>query len=301
MSELVSDKEKHQFIEERDVWTEHKRFNPLFQDFVDRIDRDDDVIVPLGGQRRSGKSTLGCESALYGNPKWTPWEYLVFTIKEILEKVEYASKGTAIFWDEIGTDYNAYRFMTTESIAVTNMLEMVGDKNLLLVFTAPSFKSFAKGGRKNVTHYISVRRYEGDKRGYARAFKIWLDDWDNKIGRYHMCDFFFHRLPSRMYEVYDKYKRNYLKDVISKSREMIFLKGLKDILPYRVYDVFYVLYLNAHNGGLRSGELNEIFPESTVSYALKILNGQNLIIKKNMKHIINPDVLPSSKSPKSLI
>jgi hypothetical protein len=301
--ELLTPKEKKQFLEEQKIWHEEKYFNEFWYECVERIDNDDDVILPVCGQRRTGKSTFACQGSMYGDPKWTPWNGLVFTIDVMLEKVETAKKGDSLFWDEIGGDYSAYRFMTTESVAVTTMLEMVGDKNLMLNFTAPGFKSFAKGGRKNATHFASVRRYDEDKRGYARVFKIWYDDWDNKIGRSTLCDIYFEDLPKPMYEVYDRYKRRYLKEVIATSRKEIFLSKLKRTLPHRVYEVFFAVYINDPSDGVSDGvtftDLGEMFPSSTVAFAVKVLEKQDIITKASGRWIVEPSILPISPNSKN--
>lgn len=290
--DLLSPREKSDFLEERKIWQEHKKFNPYFKSISDRIDKDDDAIVCLGGQRRTGKSTLGDESCLYGYEDWTPWNDLIFTIKDMIAESRRSEKGRAIFWDEIGTDYTAYRFMSMESVKVTGMLEMIGDKNLLLVFTAPSFPSFSKGGRKNVTHYVSVRRGEGDSRGFARAYKLWLDDWHNKIGRHSLCDFVFHRLPNKLYNAYDVYKRRYLDEYMKRSEEEIFLKGIKNVLPHRAYDVFYTIFIS-EDEGMTYGELAEMFGNSTAAFALKVLKAKGYATKEGAYYIVEPSIMPS--------
>lgn len=291
MEDLLSDKEKKRFLLARKLYLERIEFNPFFVDIAHRLKSDDDCIVCLGGQRRTGKSTVGMQTCLYGFQSWTPWQYMFFTIEEAMFKIENSKPGEAYFWDEIGTDYTAYRFMSTPSVRVTSMLEMVGDKNLLLVFTAPSFKSFAAGGRKNVTHYVSVRRKMDGSRGYASAFRLWLDDWSNRVGRWTLCDWDFTPLPKIMYETYDVFKRKYLDDYLKKSRKEIFLSNIRKELPSRVYDVFYNIYLN-DGDGIKTGELRKQFPSRTVDWALNVLRKVEFVIKDKTFYHINPNILP---------
>ena len=299
MNELVGDEQKAIFISGRDEWLKKKKPNWFFSMMAKRLKNDDDVLLCLGGQRRSGKSTLGVMSCLYCDPLWTPWDNMFFKIEDAIEKVQNSRKGMALFWDEIGTDYTAYRFMSTESVSATSMFEMIGDKNLMLVMTAPSFMSFAKGGRKCVTHYISVRRIRGSGRGYARVFQIWLDDWTNKVGRNSVCDFHFYQLPKQIYETYDIYKRNYLNDYLTKSREHIFLSSVRSEVSSRIYEVFYAIY--SFKNGLTHKELIELFPKSTADLSVKILKEQGRIVKNGELFRINPDIVPKTQKTQPMI
>jgi hypothetical protein len=278
---ILTREEKRLFIDERDAWfedqdAEHKEDILIAKIRKSLLEEDDDNITYYAGPKGSGKSTAAMRKQMKVYRKWTPWDCIGFTSLEVLKIIQKANKGNAVFWDETGVGWNALRFMSTESVESDKVFTIVREKNLNFDFTGPTFSDMAKSARRLCTLIVALSK---NPRGEGKLYHVWVGALDGKVGQTYIGEYHFDKLPDILYDLYKKYRSNYLQYTLDRAIEKLELKAVKEELTKKQFEFWFSIYRG--ETGLTFSELKSMFPKSTVIYSIQVLKKWGFIRKVN--------------------
>jgi len=107
-----------------------------------KIDKDFPIIID--GLTGSGKSTLGIQLSKKGDSNFKIKEDIIFSRKELIEKIYNAKRGSFIILDEAINILFKRDFMNRKQKFIIRLLDMCRDRNLCLIFCVPNFWSLDK-------------------------------------------------------------------------------------------------------------------------------------------------------------
>jgi len=181
-----------------------------------------DGVILIDGVEGSAKTTLGGACCYYLDPKFC-LDNVVFTPQQFSERVDRATKGDAILWDEFSLAGLSTDAMTKVQGEILKKITTIRKKGLYIVLVVSWFfelrKYFAVGRTRFLLHTTTP---DGLTRGYM---KYWGFDAKRKLyfkgrknyeyvvkptlrGRFVNTDGFFYDL-----EEYDKKKESAIKSI----------------------------------------------------------------------------------------
>lgn len=107
-----------------------------------KIDKDFPLIID--GLTGSGKSTLAIHLSKKGYKNFDINEHIIFSRKELIEKITLAEKGSYIILDEAINVLFKRDFMNRQQKFIIRLLDMCRDRNLCLILCVPNFWSIDK-------------------------------------------------------------------------------------------------------------------------------------------------------------
>lgn len=187
--------------------------DPKLQKFCKYINKvrqqDEDFIMLVTGQTRSGKSTLAMEIALHIDPLFEIEKQILFDIKELGKKI-YEDRGKVYILDEAIFDAFNREAMSLMNKWLIKIFTVCAERNHVILMIIPKVKWLDKPVKERISFmFYTIKQYthEGIKRGIYKAY-----DWtdfnpfeDAEYPRYAWTGK-FSRLPPTFYAKYSDLK-----------------------------------------------------------------------------------------------
>ena len=171
--------------------------------------QDEDFIMLITGQTRSGKSTLAMEMAMLMDSSFELEKQVLFDMKELGKKI-YESKGKVFILDEAIFDAFNREAMSMMNRWLIKIFTVCAERNHVIIMIIPKINWLDKPVKERISFmFYTIKQYttQGIKRGIYRAY-----DWtefnpfeDNDYPRYAWMGK-FQRLPPTFYEKYSELK-----------------------------------------------------------------------------------------------
>ena len=187
--------------------------DPKLQKFCRYINKvrqqDEDFIMLVTGQTRSGKSTLAIEIALHIDPVFEMEKQILFDIKELGKRI-YESKGKVYILDEAIFDAFNREAMSIMNRWLIKIFTVCAERNHVIIMIMPKVKWLDKPVKERISFmFYTIKQYtpQGIMRGIYKAY-----DWtdfnpfeDSDYPRYAWTGK-FSRLPLQFYAKYSDLK-----------------------------------------------------------------------------------------------
>ena len=187
--------------------------DPKLQKFCKYINKvrqqDEDFIMLVTGQTRSGKSTLAIEIALHIDPVFEMEKQILFDIKELGKRI-YESKGKVYILDEAIFDAFNREAMSMMNRWLIKIFTVCAERNHVIIMIMPKVKWLDKPVKERISFmFYTIKQYtpQGIMRGIYKAY-----DWtdfnpfeDTEYPRYAWTGKFSH-LPPQFYAKYSDLK-----------------------------------------------------------------------------------------------
>ena len=187
--------------------------DPKLQKFCRYINKvrqqDEDFIMLVTGQTRSGKSTLAIEIALHIDPVFEIEKQILFDIKELGKRI-YESKGKVYILDEAIFDAFNREAMSIMNRWLIKIFTVCAERNHVIIMIMPKVKWLDKPVKERISFmFYTIKQYtpQGIMRGIYKAY-----DWtdfnpfeDSDYPRYAWTGK-FSRLPLQFYAKYSDLK-----------------------------------------------------------------------------------------------
>ena len=187
--------------------------DPKLQKFCKYINKvrqqDEDFIMLVTGQTRSGKSTLAIEIALHIDPVFEMERQILFDIKELGKRI-YESKGKVYILDEAIFDAFNREAMSIMNRWLIKIFTVCAERNHVIIMIIPKVKWLDKPVKERISFmFYTIKQYtpQGIMRGIYKAY-----DWtdfnpfeDSDYPRYAWTGKFSH-LPPQFYAKYSDLK-----------------------------------------------------------------------------------------------
>lgn len=187
--------------------------DPKLQKFCRYVNRvrqqDEDFVMLLSGQTRSGKSTLAMEIALHIDPLFEMEKQVLFDMKELGKKI-YENRGKVYILDEAIFDAFNREAMSMMNKWLVKIFTVCAERNHVILMIIPKVKWLDKPVKERISFmFYTVKQYtsQGVVRGIYRAY-----DWtdfnpfeDMEYPKYAWMGR-FSRLPPTFYEKYSELK-----------------------------------------------------------------------------------------------
>jgi len=187
--------------------------DPKLQKFCKYINKvrqqDEDFIMLVTGQTRSGKSTLAIEIALHIDPVFEMERQILFDIKELGKKI-YETKGKVYILDEAIFDAFNREAMSMMNRWLVKIFTVCAERNHVIIMILPKVKWLDKPVKERISFmFYTIKQYtpHGIMRGIYKAY-----DWtdfnpfeDTEYPRYAWTGKFSH-LPPQFYAKYSDLK-----------------------------------------------------------------------------------------------
>ena len=159
---------------------------PLDQMRQRRLDKNRDlkvIITSRNSTTGTGKTTLACWLALNWDENWTAEEKGTLSVSEYLETYPELEQGSCLLMDE-AEQLDARRSMSQDNVDFAEKWMMMRVRNVTSILTLPTASALDKRLKELADIRINVVR-----RGYARVYKITIDDHDtSKVREWRMHD-----------------------------------------------------------------------------------------------------------------
>ena len=284
-AEILTAEMKTAFVQERDAWVERQHDLKFISELRQNVSEEEggDAIVVVGGPRRAWKSVTMVEQQVLADHAWTPWTNLVFRSRDFVMKVRDGRRGMGLAWDETRTGFKAVRFFATDTQEVEDVVEMIGEKGMVVSFCTTTFSKVAAMGRLSATFFVLMRlerNLETGKivRGNGKIFRIYLRSWEGDVRR-KMIEFWKTvKLPQPMYDGYRAYKLDYLSERLDRAVENITMYEIRDKMTKKQYEIYDVL-IRAGPRGYTWSQLEGMFYKSILSYSLPTLKALGAVMQ----------------------
>jgi len=187
--------------------------DPKLQKFCKYINKvrqqDEDFIMLVTGQTRSGKSTLAIEIALHIDPVFEMERQILFDIKELGKRI-YETKGKVYILDEAIFDAFNREAMSMMNRWLVKIFTVCAERNHVIIMIIPKVKWLDKPVKERISFmFYTIKQYtpQGIMRGIYKAY-----DWtdfnpfeDSDYPRYAWTGKFSH-LPPQFYAKYSDLK-----------------------------------------------------------------------------------------------
>ena len=159
---------------------------PLDQMRQRRLNKNRDlkvIITSRNSTTGTGKTTLACWLALNWDENWTAEEKGTLSVSEYLERYPKLEEGSCLLMDE-AEQLDARRSMSQDNVDFAEKWMMMRVRNVTSILTLPTASALDKRLKELADIRINVVR-----RGYARVYKITIDDHDtSKVREWRMHD-----------------------------------------------------------------------------------------------------------------
>lgn len=129
-----------------------------------------DCIFLIDGDRRAGKSTLGLTCAKILQPNLTI-NNVASGMQDAIEKIKHLHDGSVLLIDEGSLVFNNKESMNKEQVHLMKIIDVVGQKQMVLIVILPSFfdlhKNIAVAHSRFLLHVYTGAQME---RGYFAYF-----------------------------------------------------------------------------------------------------------------------------------
>lgn len=187
--------------------------DPKLQKFCKYINKvrqqDEDFIMLVTGQTRSGKSTLAIEMALHIDITFDMEKQILFDMKELGKKI-YETKGKVYILDEAIFDAFNREAMSMMNRWLIKIFTVCAERNHVIIMIIPKVKWLDKPVKERISFmFYTIKQYtpQGVMRGIYKAY-----DWtdfnpfeDTGYPRYAWMGK-FSRLPPQFYAKYSDLK-----------------------------------------------------------------------------------------------
>ncbi len=187
--------------------------DPKLQKFCKYINKvrqqDEDFVMLVTGQTRSGKSTLAIEIALHIDPVFEMDKQILFDIKELGKRI-YESKGKVYILDEAIFDAFNREAMSMMNRWLVKIFTVCAERNHVIIMIIPKVKWLDKPVKERISFmFYTIKQYtpQGIMRGIYRAYD-WTDFSpfeDTDYPRYAWTGK-FSQLPPQFYAKYSNLK-----------------------------------------------------------------------------------------------
>ncbi|HEC76044.1 MAG TPA: hypothetical protein ENI33_02150 [Thermoplasmatales archaeon] len=201
--------------------------DPKLQKFCKYINKvrqqDEDFIMLVTGQTRSGKSTLAIEIALHIDITFEMEKQILFDMKDLGRKI-YEDKGKVYILDEAIFDAFNREAMSMMNRWLIKIFTVCAERNHVILMLIPKVKWLDKPVKERISFmFYTIKQYtpQGVMRGIYKAY-----DWtdfnpfeDTEYPRYAWTGK-FSRLPPTFYAKYSDLKLENVKkrlDIESKN------------------------------------------------------------------------------------
>lgn len=208
----------------------HKRLWIKTKNIMDIRKKGYDSIILTDGKRRTGKSTLAKSIAYLLDPNLTIDNY-VSGLDESVDKIDRAKEESVLIFDEGSLVANSKETMTRKSVQLHQIIDVVGQKRLTLIFCLPTFFDLSRPiATEHSLFLLHVYTDERLNRGRFAYFSTKKKNQLYKIGKKHFNSYGkpkanwtgrfvdFH-LPFE--EEYIQLKRESLRETFDKSKPKI--------------------------------------------------------------------------------
>lgn len=163
------------------LWNRCYQGCPLFQSWKHEIGNQQNLIILINGDTRSGKSIIALDIAEAMDYKFQDPETVklrfVYSSKEFLKLINDPSlgEGSVIVWEEVGVGLKSKRWYEDINQTITDVLQVFGHKSFILILTTPQKRFLDKDARVMCNVYIETNRGWLDMRrkfNYALVQKI---------------------------------------------------------------------------------------------------------------------------------
>jgi len=171
--------------------------------------QDEDFIMLITGQTRSGKSTLAMEMAMLMDPEFEMERQVLFDMKELGKRI-YESKGKVFILDEAIFDAFNREAMSMMNRWLIKIFTVCAERNHVIIMIIPKINWLDKPVKERISFmFYTMKQYttQGIVRGIYKAY-----DWtdfnpfeDSEFPRYAWMGK-FQRLPPTFYAKYSNLK-----------------------------------------------------------------------------------------------
>lgn len=167
-----------------------------------RIRTDRDLLLPISGERRTGKSTLAMWWAMYWDPDFDLNTQMAWTAKQFTVKARAAPKYKPIILDEGIRGLMSMDALTDDNKHLAKFATIAGDRNLIGMLILPNLRRLASIFREDYCEWNP--HIESRGRAVLRRLK---DDEDRMYDRpMDLIPFDFDQLPVKIESEYRKLK-----------------------------------------------------------------------------------------------
>ncbi|KAA0006379.1 MAG: hypothetical protein FE045_03335 [Thermoplasmata archaeon] len=171
--------------------------------------QDEDFIMLITGQTRSGKSTLAIEMAMLMDSEFEMERQVLFDMKELGKRI-YESKGKVFILDEAIFDAFNREAMSMMNRWLIKIFTVCAERNHVIIMIIPKINWLDKPVKERIAFmFYTMKQYttQGVKRGIYKAY-----DWtdfnpfeDSEFPRYAWMGK-FQQLPPTFYAKYSELK-----------------------------------------------------------------------------------------------
>lgn len=169
------------------------------------IRRDHDLLLPISGKRRRGKSTLAIWFSLYFDPDFDLNEQMAWTAKQFTVKARRQPKYKPVVLDEGIRGLMTMDALSDDNKHLAKFATIAGDRNLIGMLLLPTIKRLAGIFRDDYCEWnIHIER-----RGQAMLRQ--LKDADERVydRPFDIQPFTFPKLPTRIEDDYRHLKHEF--------------------------------------------------------------------------------------------
>ena len=171
--------------------------------------QDEDFIMLITGQTRSGKSTLAIEMAMLMDSEFEMERQILFDIKDLKRRI-YEERGRVYLLDEAIFDAFNRDSMSMMNKFLIKVFTVCAERNHVILMLIPKVKWLDKPVKERISFMFYTMKYytpEGIKRGSYRAYD-WTDFNPFEDSEYPTYAWTgkFTRLPPPFYAKYSELK-----------------------------------------------------------------------------------------------
>ncbi|RLF51737.1 MAG: hypothetical protein DRN11_02255 [Thermoplasmata archaeon] len=148
-----------------------------FCKYIARVRKqDEDFVMLVSGQTRSGKSTLAIEIAMLIDPNFDIEKNILFDIKELGKRI-FDEKGKEYILDESIFDAFSRDAMSSMNKWLIKVLTACAERNHIIIMIIPKVKWLDKPVRERISFmFYTIKQYtpQGIQRGIYKAYD-WTD------------------------------------------------------------------------------------------------------------------------------
>ncbi len=176
---------------------------------------DDSQNIHVGGQPRSGKSSLAIAMALNIDPEFTVDYNIIYRTKDLGKKI-YSDRGRCFVIDE--AIFNAYNRDSMTSLArwLVKLFTVSAEMNHIVILILPRWINLDKDIKEMISWIIWARKdytAEGPNRGrYSLYDATYFSIFDEMEYPQHDHDGIFYRLPDKLFDEYAQMKHENARD-----------------------------------------------------------------------------------------